>query len=403
VRAALLMDEPPVVVQPSLVRALGGMPEAAVVQQLHYWTQRATREHEGQSWVYKTYDDWSAELGLTTKAARGALNRLRTKGVAVGIQNPTDPRDRTLWWRVDYQQLDALATAGSPSAQEGRSSDQEGSPTAPDGSPPAPEGRSNAGASQESPQRLHQRTQAENEDLSDARVERAHDPIQPTELEAEAIDGLAAVVGLRGRFLTDLERRGIVAAARAADGIDPSAAVRRLERYYGADGPGAARPITDVVALFVAELGRSARPEPEQRLAFRREPRRPRSAAPALAAAPAPTTPRPQPDPPTPSARTKWDRARAALREAVSDSTWGIWLEHVELAGTLTTLITEAGDDSEQPERELVLQAPANKLRWLETRFRRLIGNVLEDEFGPEVTVSFVETPAQTSNTRAAA
>jgi hypothetical protein len=133
----LLLDEPPVLVQPSLVRRLGLL-EAAIVQQLHYWSARATRSHDGHAYVYKTYQDWSAEIGVSAKQARGALDRLRKDGVAVAIQNPTDPRDRTLWWRIDH----AVLESGGPSAPTGRSpSDEEGVPSAPAGS-------SNAGASE---------------------------------------------------------------------------------------------------------------------------------------------------------------------------------------------------------------------------------------------------------------
>jgi hypothetical protein len=112
----LLLDESPVFVQPSLVRRLGLL-EAAIVQQLHYWSQRATRTHEGHVYVYKTYQDWSDEIGVSAKAARGAMDRLRKEGVVVGIQNPTDARDRTLWWRIDHDVLES----GAPNAPEGSS------------------------------------------------------------------------------------------------------------------------------------------------------------------------------------------------------------------------------------------------------------------------------------------
>jgi hypothetical protein len=132
----LLLDESPVFVQPSLVRRLGLL-EAAIVQQLHYWSQRATRTHEGHVYVYKTYQDWSDEIGVSAKAARGAMDRLRKEGVVVGIQNPTDARDRTLWWRIDHDVLES----GAPNAPEGSSPPPRGDRRT------APEGSSNAGAS----------------------------------------------------------------------------------------------------------------------------------------------------------------------------------------------------------------------------------------------------------------
>jgi hypothetical protein len=132
----LLLNEPPLIVFPSLVRRLG-LVEAALVQQLHYWSQRATRTHDGFVWVYKTYQDWSDEIGVSAKAARGALDRLRRDGLVVAIQNPTDLRDRTLWWRVDHDVLES----GAPS-------DPGGGQTDPGGAPAAPAGSSNARAPQ---------------------------------------------------------------------------------------------------------------------------------------------------------------------------------------------------------------------------------------------------------------
>lgn len=117
----LVLDEYPIVIQASLVRRLG-IAEAALVQQLHYWSGRATRTHDGHTWVYKTYADWSQEIGLSTKACRGALDKLRRAGVVIAVENPTDARDHTLWWRIDYDVLgegSQSAPQGSPTAREG--------------------------------------------------------------------------------------------------------------------------------------------------------------------------------------------------------------------------------------------------------------------------------------------
>lgn len=125
---ALLLDEPLLTYQPALVRRIG-LAEAAIVQQLQFWSRHATMVHDGHAWVYKTYADWANEIGLSTKAIRGATDRLRKTGLVVAIQSPLDPRDRTLWWRIDYRMLD---------------DDEEGSPSAPEGSPTAAQGSSRA-------------------------------------------------------------------------------------------------------------------------------------------------------------------------------------------------------------------------------------------------------------------
>ncbi len=130
--SALLIDEPLLCYQPALVRRLG-LADAAIVQQLHYWLRVSTNIVEGEQWVYKTYDDWAAEIGISAKAVRGACDRLRKSGVVLAIQSPLDARDKTLWWRIDYAKL------------RGDEPEPSGRPSAPEGSPTAARGSSHAG------------------------------------------------------------------------------------------------------------------------------------------------------------------------------------------------------------------------------------------------------------------
>ncbi len=116
--SGLLLDERLLCYQPALVRRIG-LAEAAIVQQLHYWAQRSTHTHDGERYVYKTYGEWSDEIGISAKAVRGACDRLRRDGILVAIQSPLDSRDRTLWWRIDYAALDGDGS-GAPSAPTGR-------------------------------------------------------------------------------------------------------------------------------------------------------------------------------------------------------------------------------------------------------------------------------------------
>jgi chromosomal replication initiator protein len=77
-----------------------------------------------------------------------------------------------------------------------------------------------------------------------------------------------------------------------------------------------------------------------------------------------------------PDPATIWHRFRTEARRAVSESTWHIWLERVdlrELAGT--TLILEAPDDVRS---------------WVETRFTRLLSALAETVIGPGARVEIV-------------
>jgi hypothetical protein len=231
----LLLNEPPLIVFPSLVRRLG-LVEAALVQQLHYWSQRATRTHDGFVWVYKTYQDWSDEIGVSAKAARGALDRLRRDGLVVAIQNPTDLRDRTLWWRVDHDVLES----GAPS-------DPGGGQTDPGGAPAAPAGSSNARAPQCS-------AETTSESTAEKRASAPEDAF-PEDLPQALHDTAIAVGKLLKR--TALTRGQKKAVTRAAVGHavltfadrDHVQVAREVEAWL-LHGRGATKQCKDIVSRY---------------------------------------------------------------------------------------------------------------------------------------------------------
>jgi hypothetical protein len=104
------------------VRALGHIADAAVLQQLHYWTSRSNNELYGYVWVYKTTDEWADEIGITPKQVRVAINRLEDFGVVLSCQPEKSRWQRRKWYRIDYDHVliagDACKTA---SAQMGAS------------------------------------------------------------------------------------------------------------------------------------------------------------------------------------------------------------------------------------------------------------------------------------------
>ena len=53
----LLINEAPLLVQPSLANAIG-LNEAIFVQQLHYFCERSRHVFNGNQWVFNTYKQW---------------------------------------------------------------------------------------------------------------------------------------------------------------------------------------------------------------------------------------------------------------------------------------------------------------------------------------------------------
>lgn len=112
----LLIAEPPLQVLPSLAVAIG-LNEAIVLQQLHYWLQHSGKERDGRRWVYNTYEGWKQQFpwwGIAT--IKRIFANLRRRGLIVTGNYNATPLDRTVWYSIDYDALNALA-AESPSDQ----------------------------------------------------------------------------------------------------------------------------------------------------------------------------------------------------------------------------------------------------------------------------------------------
>jgi DNA-binding transcriptional ArsR family regulator len=104
-----IFGERPQVYRPSVAAALGSLTQAIVLEQLHYWVQRATKEHDGHTWVYKTYKEWGDELGLSYKQTERALDALKERGLVISIQNPYVRMDQTRWWKLDDEGIVKLS------------------------------------------------------------------------------------------------------------------------------------------------------------------------------------------------------------------------------------------------------------------------------------------------------
>ena len=115
----LLINEPPLVISPSLARIVG-LHEAIVIQQLHYWLQLKPVDADGRRWIYNTYEQWHAQIPfLAAESIRKVVRGLRERGIVL-----SRPKDAGSWNRVneyslDYEALQAIVAAdmdGTPAA-----------------------------------------------------------------------------------------------------------------------------------------------------------------------------------------------------------------------------------------------------------------------------------------------
>lgn len=125
----LLIDDRPLIVLPKLATAIG-LNEAIVLQQIHFWVEvykKANKTHhyqDGEWWVWNTGKEWKENFPFwsestvwraleslrgsylpkvgDTKIGRGPL-------VITGRFNK-EGYDRTLWYRIDYEELEQVET-----------------------------------------------------------------------------------------------------------------------------------------------------------------------------------------------------------------------------------------------------------------------------------------------------
>jgi hypothetical protein len=111
----VLLDERPLVLLPSLAKAVG-VDGAIVIQQLHFHLANPVngREHDGARWIYKTYEDWKENdfpFWNVFKIQRVFL-ALEKKRVISSCQ-PEGRKSRRKYYRIDYERLEQIVAAAS--------------------------------------------------------------------------------------------------------------------------------------------------------------------------------------------------------------------------------------------------------------------------------------------------
>lgn len=122
----LLLDDPPLVVQPQLAVAIG-LNEAIVLQQVHYWIEQNRRANrhivDGCVWTYNSVPEWVSQFPFwSERTIWQTLKNLRKSGLLIAEMHAKDKRDRTLWYTISYQEFEKLTTetaeAASPIPQD---------------------------------------------------------------------------------------------------------------------------------------------------------------------------------------------------------------------------------------------------------------------------------------------
>lgn len=108
----LLLNEQPLLIMPKLAEKIG-LNESIVIQQIHYWTDinRKTNKNykNGYHWTYNSYTEWSEQFPFwSVSTIQRAIIRLEKLKLIVVSNFNRLKIDRTKWYRIDYNVLEAL-------------------------------------------------------------------------------------------------------------------------------------------------------------------------------------------------------------------------------------------------------------------------------------------------------
>ncbi|MFR0582757.1 DnaD domain protein [Limosilactobacillus mucosae] len=138
-QSSLLIDEPPMLMLPSLAKALKSADKAIMVQQIHYWLQikrkanDARAFHDGRWWVFNSIQQWHDQfIWMSERTIRRNLDELAKMGIIIVSRFNNRAFDRTKWYTLNYDLLDQLAQGfQKPQADAFPDSGQSNRPTWP--------------------------------------------------------------------------------------------------------------------------------------------------------------------------------------------------------------------------------------------------------------------------------
>ncbi|TCK58459.1 hypothetical protein OF66_2471 [Seleniivibrio woodruffii] len=100
-----LINEPPLLVLPSLAKLLG-LNEAIFTQQLHYWLGKSKHQNDGVSWVYNTYENWLEQFPFwSLRTLKRIVKSLEDSEILISSVEFNKYFNKTKWYRINYSKL----------------------------------------------------------------------------------------------------------------------------------------------------------------------------------------------------------------------------------------------------------------------------------------------------------
>jgi hypothetical protein len=108
----LLFNKTPLTVNCELAMLIG-LNESIVVQQIHYWIRKNQENninyYDGYYWTYNTYADWQKQFPFwCERTIKRIFLSLERKNILISDNFNQMKRDRTKWYRINYEALNQL-------------------------------------------------------------------------------------------------------------------------------------------------------------------------------------------------------------------------------------------------------------------------------------------------------
>jgi hypothetical protein len=104
----LLINEQPLQALPTLAKLLG-LDKAVILQQIQYWLNTSSHEVDGFRWIYNSYTEWSVQFPwLGVEGVRYHIRGLEKEGYLIAGKFNRDNRDKTKWYRINYEKLEGV-------------------------------------------------------------------------------------------------------------------------------------------------------------------------------------------------------------------------------------------------------------------------------------------------------
>lgn len=115
-----LLNESPISCYPSLATVFGS-DKALIIQQIRFWmdinskdsSKHHTHFHDGHWWTYNTIEQWEdAFPWMRERTIIRHFQTLADEGILLKAHLHKDPRNRTLWYSIDFNRLDEVVEQG---------------------------------------------------------------------------------------------------------------------------------------------------------------------------------------------------------------------------------------------------------------------------------------------------